>query len=199
MFYFGDDFYETCLTEYGKEVISECLHQQDSLLSVFVNSLISFELSGSNYFNFKDPQNIDRLLNYAEKATEVTGDQMDVMNQIVSHLKSGSSPIILLRAIPPTIEAVLRNILVHHGKISDSEASRLTLNPICRKYDALIRDETLILQKDTVRYVSSLSRNDLLHGNISPNDQCAAALVDLMCNVLMKIYQDYAVWKSGQR
>ena len=196
--YLGDDLYESSLTEYGKHIVRQSLQQQDEPLSVLVSSLIDFEITGSNYYNFKDSTSLEELVAIAKDFAPITGDQQDAIDEIAKHWQSGSPPILILRALPPTIETVLRNILVHHGKLAETEAGRIMWRGLCNKFEELGNNKVVILKRDTLAYLKNLMRNDFLHGSISPNDQCASAFANLMCNVLLKIYQNYASWKCSQ-
>lgn len=190
--YIADDYYETELTKNGGEIIKRALQGSNDLLELLVQNLIAFELSGNKYFNLHEVA--IKLLERAQRCPSITGDQFSPIKAILDSLSLGNASIVTLRAILPTIERILKNILVEAGLIEKQK--HITLGGITSEFRNLISNAHPIIQEDTIQYIHTLDRNSILHGTISPNDEIKDALINLMLNVLLKIYHDYELWKT---
>lgn len=191
----ADHFYETTLTKYGKEIVTRVLDESPSILRSVIENLTTFELSGQEYFNTTDKAVIKELEDLTKKNPEIIGDQDEPIKDICRDLSEKIWDVLTLRSIPPTIEKVLKNILIEIGEI-DRSNSTITLGGIIKKLEALVSTGTNIIPFDTIQYVRHIDRNSLLHGSISPNGGIRESLINLMVNVLIKILEDYALWKS---
>jgi len=116
--YIGDDFFQISLTTYGSEIITNVLNNQMDLLSILVNDLVSYELTGNKYQIFHRSDGIDLLILNIQKFPEITGDQVNVISDILKAVKNNRTSTIILRSIPPTIERILKNILSERRIIS---------------------------------------------------------------------------------
>jgi hypothetical protein len=193
--YIADDYFEVSLTKFGRDVISKCLSQKSSSLPMIVSNLISFELNGSEYLDFADLDAGQKLIDFAKEVQVLTGDQLKAITSIVEDLGKGTSPIAILRSIPPTIEAILKNALFANGSIKRNDISKITLNKVYNLLEDLIKIGNPLIQEDTILCIKSVDRNSLLHANVTPSGDLAKAYVNLMLNILVKIYQDYSNWE----
>lgn len=193
--HFGDDFFCTNLTDYGKEIILRVLDESPSILKSMIKNLVTFELSGSEYFEITESSGLERLIELANEHPEITGDQLEPIQEICKSLKEGRTDITTIRAIPPTIEKILKNILIVFS-ILDRSNSRITLGGIIREYENLISNGQPIINFDTIQYIKNMDRNSLMHGSISPNGEIKEALINLMLNILIKIYEEYEIKKN---
>lgn len=191
----ADDFYETTLTDYGKEIVTRVLDESPSILRSVIENLITFELSGQEYFNTADKAVIKQLEDLTQGNLEIIGDQVEPIREICRDLSEKKWNVLTLRSIPPTIEKVLKNILINVGEI-DRSNSTITLGGIINRFEALVSSGTNVIPFDTIQYIRHIDRNSLLHGSVSPNGGIRESLINLMVNVLIKILEDYALWKS---
>ena len=179
------------LTPYGTEVVDTALKEDDNLLSLFTQNLVTFELRGDYYHSFERAESTEKLGRIAAEHSNITRDQLSAIQQILDEVRHGNVTISTLRGIPPTIERVLKNILLDQKIISQSQMTTTTLGGVIREFQSLIDQGNPIIQTDTIRYMNTFDRNSILHANITPNEEIRNALIHLMLNVLLKIYQDY--------
>ena len=192
----ADDFYETSLTDYGKEIINRVLDESPNILRSVIENLITFELSGQEYFNTTDKLVIKELENLTKKNPEIIGDQAEPIKEICRDLSEKKWDILTLRSMPPTIEKILKNILIEIGEIERSN-SVITLGGLINKFEALISRGISAIPFETIQYIKQIDRNSVLHGSISPNGGIRESLINLMVNVLIKILEDYSHWKTA--
>ncbi|UTW64543.1 hypothetical protein KFE98_10505 [bacterium SCSIO 12741] len=198
VFTMADDVYETSLTDYGKEIVLRVLDESPSVLRSVLENLITFELSGHEYFNSADKTVVKELQDRAEKNREMVGDQLEPLQDICTNLLERKWDILTLRSIPPTIERILKNMLIEAGEVKKSDSS-ITLGGITKKMEKLNSDGRPIIPFDTIQYVRQIDRNSLAHGSISPNGGIRESLINLMVNVLIKILDDYEMWKAKSK
>lgn len=191
----GDDFYCTNLTEYGKEIILRVLDESPSILKSMIENLVTFELSGSEYIEVSDSRIFIRILSLANQYSEITGDQLEPIQEICQSLKEGKTDIMTIRGLPPTIEKLLKNILIEFNIIERGN-SKITLGGIIQKFETLISNGQPIINYDTIQYIKNIDRNSLMHGSISPNGEIKDALINLMMNILIKIYEEYEIKRN---
>jgi len=189
IFPLGDDFFETLKTELGSQVIGQALNKRNDFLGVLIENLIKIELSGSKYFEFSESKDFAKLLELAKRNKPIMKSQLKVIEDIVRKIEAGDIQIHLLRSIYPSIEAVLKNILVRE-KLLDPSDTKMTLGPVISKFRVQLTVKP-ILQKETLDYLSGMERNSVLHGSISPTDQILESFLTLTLNFLMMVLQDY--------
>ena len=132
--------------------------------------------------------------NLSKKYKTIVGDQLPAINSIISEVQNGSISISTLRAIPPTIERICKNILIEKNILKKGD-DKTALGNIIKEFEVLL-NTTPVLQEDTVQLIKSFGRNPFLHGNLTPNDEIQSVYVTLMLNVLNRILQDYGSYTS---
>ncbi len=189
MIYIGDDFFETLLTDFGREVIGQAINSENKFLGTLIENLIKIEISGAKYFEFHDKKDNDELLNLAANNKEILNGQYSVIKDIVQHINAGKPDIHLLRSLYPSIESILKKILTQE-KLMDSSEQKLTLFTIIARFRSVL-DKKPILRKETLDYLSSMDRNNILHGSITPTDQLILWYLNLTLNFLSMVLKDY--------
>lgn len=189
----ADDFYETSLTDYGVEIVKRVLDESPNILRSMIENLVRFELSGQQYYDVTNEEGVRKLNELVGISHEIAGDQKEPINQITNALVNKRLDILTLRAIPPTIERILKNILIQIGEVDKSD-SRITLGQIVKKFEERVSKGRGVIQFDTIQYIKNIDRNALLHGSISPDGEIKVSLINLMINVLIKVFEDYRQW-----
>jgi hypothetical protein len=194
----ADEFYEISLTSYGKEIVRRVVDESPNILRSMIENLVTFELSSKQYYETTTDEAIGIMTESVRLNKAIVGDQLEPLLEITKALQIKRLDILTLRALPPTIERILKNILIE-TKTLDKSNSTITLGGIIAKFDGLISSGGVVIQYDTLQYIKSIDRNSLLHGSVSPNGGIREALINLMVNVLIKIFEDYSKWKILQR
>jgi len=195
VFYIADDFYETKLTSNGEKVVEKVLQNSNNILLTIIENLMTLELAGGEYFEFENYETINLLKSLTFINNEIIGDQQHAISEILANIAAGNKDITTLRAIPPTIEKILKNILIITGDVGKGD-SKAALGDLIKTFKNKVSNGSEVLAPDTIHLINSIERNSILHGNITPDGNIREAFITIMLNVLIKILNEYQLWKN---
>jgi hypothetical protein len=124
-------------------------------------------------------------------------EQRPIIEKAMEDLKAGAASLVVLRALQPSIEKFLKNMLSIEGLISQADFAKVTLGPLLDKYQSLARTGKAILSEETIRYITVLDRNGILHANLNPPEEMALLFVSLVLNVLRYASAEYRAYKRA--
>ena len=195
IFHAGDDYFEIRVTELGEKILPEILSSEGNVLDGLISIGLDSTFPSVTRFSLDVESLIDSL------RTELTfnpafEEQRIILQKTLDDLQAGTSFIVVLRGLQPSVEKFLKNILRVEGLINQDEYGTLTLAPILNKYESLTRTGNGILSDEIIRYIRVLDRNGILHANLNPPDEMALILVALLVSVLRSTSEEYRSHKG---
>jgi hypothetical protein len=191
----GDDHFEIRVTALGEKVLQEILSSEGKWL----DGLIRIGLDPTFFSVTRFSLDVESLI--GSLRTELTcnpafEEQRIILQKALDDLKAGTSLIVVLRGLQPSVEKFLKNILRIEGLINQEEYRTLTLAPILGKYESQTEIGKGILSDEIIRYIRVLDRNGILHANLNPPDEMALIFVTLLVSVLRSASEEYRTHKG---
>jgi hypothetical protein len=190
--HFADDFFETELTAFGRRVLETVVRERYSALAFVANHMVTSELTGARPLLFTEKEGPNDLEKISKEYAAITGDQNTVIQKILDDVRNRCTSILTLRSVPPTLERIIKNILIAEGALRKDKEATMTLGGCVNVIKGMQAKGTCPFRSDTLSYIQSIERNAVLHGNITPTDVILESFLNIMLNTLLKVYQDYA-------
>lgn len=195
VFHVADDHFEIRMTKLGLLILPEVISSTTDWLSGLIEIGLHAIYDQARALSL----DLDSLVSALEKELSLNpafAEQYNVLQSVIKDLRSGISKAVVLRALQPSVEKLLKNILRLENHISAQRIQRLTLAPTLDIYEALSRNGAPILTDERIRYIRILDRNGILHGSLNPEERMAAILVSLTLSVIVGISTEYRTYKG---
>ncbi|NOQ23051.1 MAG: hypothetical protein GQ565_10455 [Candidatus Aegiribacteria sp.] len=190
--HFADDFFETELTAFGRRVLETVVRERDSAVALVADHMVTSELTGTRPLLFTEMEGANDLEKISKEHAAITGNQDVVIQKILDDVRNRCTSILTLRSVPPTLERIIKNILIAEGAFQKDKEAMMTLGGCVKVIKGMQAKGTCPFHSDTLSYIQSIERNAILHGNITPTDVILESFLNIMLNTLLKVYQDYA-------
>lgn len=118
----------------------------------------------------------------------VVGEQSAPIQQCLDHIAEGTYTILTLRSLIPSVEYIVRQILISKGKLESDDESK-TLNPMINILRGL-RGDDIILSSNTLHLLDMMNRNTILHGNATPTGSALEGILLMVLNALSEMLEE---------
>lgn len=196
IFHAGDDHWEIRLTDLGKKLLPEVVSSEGKWMDGLIKIGLDPALSQISHLTLDVESMIDSL-GMELSSNAAFREQRQIVEKAMEDLRTGTTPLVVLRALQPSIEKFLKNMLSIEGLVSQADFADMTLGPSLDRYQSLARTGGGILSDQTIRYIRVLDRNGILHANLNPPEEMALLFVSMVLNILRYASEEYRAYKEA--
>ena len=116
-------------------------------------------------FKVNDREIIEDINRLLEQHKELIADQCEPIHISITEISNGSFTISTLRNLIPSVESIIRKLLVIRQVLQEGEEK--TLGPMIELLKKALKAQP-ILTKKTIQLIELVKRNPLIHANMTP-------------------------------